>query len=550
MTNLKSAVDLLSEIFQTKRNVDAAWKVVYFDATAKLADNTQDWVTSEHLSISTATGGGTNYEAGLIKAQEQLATTREGSKSIVIFLTDGEPTYYVDNTVPRGYSGNGGSFDNTAYNHARAAAANLTCDSFYAIGVDFGSTAYTVTEDGRTLSLTREGILQHITAKVPCPEANKKTLTVNSNKIVELFKGLAGTITTDSVGGETKIETRYDTTNVTITDPLSEYVEFVPKSEFYVSIEVNGVDIWQSVEHVNGYIDENGIQTRAASFPVEQDGQTYMMEANIVDGAIVVTFPDGYKMYPDYTYKVGFMVRPTAKAYDEYLESGYNAKGEEDTDNKNIPESQWTSVDKPGFNSNEDAKVNFTYKGVPDASHFKHPVVQVHFKNEWEIYKVNGDGTLLNTAEFKLQETDVELASALTYTGTSQLVGDTDGYVKWTLGENETIARGKTYNLTETKAPTGYVKSEEHWLITISDENVPTVIKILSDGVTEEAYTVEPVRNKNVYTYKFYFVNSTVYSLPSTGGDGIYKTTFAGIVMMLASVYMCYRNRRKQRVVR
>ena len=33
-------------------------------------------------------------------------------------------------------------------------------------------------------------------------------------------------------------------------------------------------------------------------------------------------------------------------------------------------------------------------------------------------------------------------------------------------------------------------------------------------------------------------MNTAVYTLPSTGGDGIFKTTFAGIMMMLTSVYI------------
>ena len=43
--------------------------------------------------------GGTNYEAALKKAGQEINTAPENAKKIVIFLTDGIPTAHGDSTL-------------------------------------------------------------------------------------------------------------------------------------------------------------------------------------------------------------------------------------------------------------------------------------------------------------------------------------------------------------------------------------------------------------------------------------------------------------------
>ena len=44
----------------------------------------------------------------------------------------------------------------------------------------------------------------------------------------------------------------------------------------------------------------------------------------------------------------------------------------------------------------------------------------------------------------------------------------------------------------------------------------------------------------------FYFENSPVYALPSTGGEGIYWYSIGGMLMMCAAVLILYRIKNKK----
>lgn len=82
--------------------------------------------------------GGTNTEAGAVMAKNVIATRDENRKSeadsIVIFLTDGEPTFYSNGTVSK-KGGYGNICDNTTFNQATSAFENLKNGSqLYSIG--------------------------------------------------------------------------------------------------------------------------------------------------------------------------------------------------------------------------------------------------------------------------------------------------------------------------------------------------------------------------------------------------------------------------------
>ena len=66
---------------------------------------TSDWVNGTKLRENAEelfANGGTNYDQGLAQAATAInSSSRENAKKIVIFLTDGKPTYY--GTKPYGY---------------------------------------------------------------------------------------------------------------------------------------------------------------------------------------------------------------------------------------------------------------------------------------------------------------------------------------------------------------------------------------------------------------------------------------------------------------
>jgi len=543
-----AAVDSMVKTMKNKDDVDAKWKVIDFGKSAKLMTNswvnTEDVVVTETLGPAENIGGGTNYCAGLKMANDQVAGARSDAKTIIIFLTDGCPTYYQ---IGSSVYGSGSNLTTTIENETYKAAANVECDYFYAIGMGLGYNSYNDTSGG----IDAFKLLQNMSGKVKAKEA-AQAYNISPEKVGSIFDSLAGTISSIAAGGlETSTEMLYSS-NVVMTDTLSEYVDIVPDSTFKINVTLDLQDVQdESVASVPGVI-KNGIQDSPATYTLP-DGTVltanYIVKQN-ADGTVVRTismvFPQGYLLDDGYEYQVKFYVQPSDLAYDYYYEhvedeNPYPHRGDDGTDHGN--NDPITSSLLPGFYSNGLANTTYVINNQPGKLDFPKPVVQVHFTNVWEICKVNQSGEYLDGAQFTLEEQAEEGAEVKSYTGTSQKVDELDGLVVW----NDTVATGKIYKLKEMVAPTGYVTSDDNWIITISDENVPTVRIVTSDGNPEGTeYLVEPVRDGKVITYRFEFINKKASALPYTGGSGVYKTTVTGIAMMILSAFMFYLNRRKK----
>ena len=108
----------------------------------------------------------------------------------------------------------------------------------------------------------------------------------------------------------------------------------------------------------------------------------------------------------------------------------------------------------------------------------------------------------------------------------SNLVTDkikTDSYA--TVNE---LVPGK-YVLKETKAPDGYSLSANVWQVLVNDDQ-----------------SVEVKLNGDVVKSKdgaFFIENIKLYSLPSTGGSGIYWYMIGGMVLMSAAAWILYKNK-------
>ena len=104
-----------------------------------------------------------------------------------------------------------------------------------------------------------------------------------------------------------------------------------------------------------------------------------------------------------------------------------------------------------------------------------------------------------------------------------------------------TIPTG-SYTLRETAAPAGFAKSEEVWNIKIDYVN----------GVTAYVNKAGDLNNKTNYsesedgkatTVIFTFENQVAYTLPETGGSGVYVYTIGGILLMIAGALLLYKNK-------
>lgn len=168
-------------------------------------------------------------------------------------------------------------------------------------------------------------------------------------------------------------------------------------------------------------------------------------------------------------------------------------------------------------------------------------VGSVTFTNEkattaWDIVKVSTSVNQVHLpgAEFVLQQ-DGETV----YTGTS----NTDGKIIWKKAGKvvSSLEKGE-YTLKETKAPTGYVLSNEEWTIkTTKGGSLVSYTTDKSNGKIDKSEISETDG-----TLHLYFKNEVVYDLPSTGHTGIFNILMSGILLMLAGILIIYKMKGKE----
>ena len=152
---------------------------------------------------------------------------------------------------------------------------------------------------------------------------------------------------------------------------------------------------------------------------------------------------------------------------------------------------------------------------------------------------VNSDGghDTLAGAKFTLESENAE------YHGTS----GNDGVVTWYDSNNQEVKiPNGVYTLTEVEAPNGYELSEESCQITVNDNSIAATMQSeysASETVKTETTTVNGVTKKTV-TLTFY--DAVLYTLPETGGSGVYVYTLGGILLMMAGALMLYKNNKKK----
>lgn len=116
-------------------------------------------------------------------------------------------------------------------------------------------------------------------------------------------------------------------------------------------------------------------------------------------------------------------------------------------------------------------------------------------------------------------------------------LSDDTGLVKWYADENcsTPILFNKwvtdSYTFKEIKAPEGYSLNPTQWTITkTSGTNIVSKVEITGEDSTPTNCT-------------YYFNNTPLYSLPSTGGTGIYLYMIGGMMLMLIAVWILYKNK-------
>lgn len=291
------------------------------------ATTNQNW-TSDASALTTTvnslrSNGGTNWEAGLRNANELLEKARPNAVTFVVFLSDGDPTYYYDSNGNT--AGEGSEYDATAYTHAINEADKIKNSvRFYSIGVG-------PKENNKKM----EAFAQDLQTK----GKNAKYFSGDDeNALKDAFDNITTEILTSGY------------TNVTITDTLSEYAEFV-------GVDANGTGITVTRTNKNGTIE-----------PVPNSDY----ELTVSPDTKQVSIRWLKMLEDDVTYTISFTVKPSQKASDEYIQNGgaypngiVGETGTGDTEGKQ------------GFYSNATAILTYNGDGNDQTIDYSKPVIQI-----------------------------------------------------------------------------------------------------------------------------------------------------------------------------
>lgn len=179
---------------------------------------------------------------------------------------------------------------------------------------------------------------------------------------------------------------------------------------------------------------------------------------------------------------------------------------------------------------------NYTYNQNNGGTVGSVTFTNVKATKDWDIVKVStsGNQVKLQGAEFELLKNNTPV-----YTGTS----NKDGKIIWKKGEtNVTNLETGEYVLRETKAPVGYVRSEETWSLSITKGGSLVSYTSSKTDSTIDTSTI----TESDPTLHLYFKNETAYALPHSGGTGIYLYMIGGMLLMFAAVWILYKSKCKE----
>lgn len=538
------------------------WDGYYYvaDESNNDANLTTGW-TSDKSTIQNAVksinpDGGTNYQAGLMVGKQRLSSARNDALKVVIFLSDGDPTFYYAPRdgyySTRGYNdvyadegdtvGSGSDYDQAAMDYAVSECNSLNANYFYCIGVGPEATA-----DG---SITRH-LQQLEDAATNVPSTNKDTIPANNtNALLQAFEDIQSQITF------------FAATDVTMTDPLSEYAEIVPGENNQVMFTVK----LEKQNEQGGYDQVGEVQTVASGSPATfttqttgDDGTTkdtkftitpsFNDESNTITAVLAGQNNKSYELAPGYRYSISTVITPSQAAKNAGMDSDAAKQTPDDgtgTHADNGEQGFWS-------NDNDKAKVTYTANGEEGSKNFPKPVIQVTDTTpstaSVSFHKVNGDGnTPLAGAEFNLyyeeaetkyyyvQITELDGTEKFDWYTEDQIASSSSGTstVKkyaYTSGNDGlfTIAElptDKDYYLVEVKAPDGYQLLEDAIHLVYQGENESKKWVAYSNTASTESGSVANAL-KTDDNGAYYIHNSTGTVLPSTGSIG--TTPFATI---------------------
>lgn len=315
LTTVKSAAKKLVNTLNGNNSIDVRYNIVEFGGTADPTTNiasSSGWKSSASEAgtaidnVQTAEDyslGGTNYQAGIRVAKQQLNLARTGAQTVVIFFTDGIPTYRLSNPQLEynnysPYYYGAGNHDKNGYNIAAAAAEikGMYTNRFYAVG------QYSK-EDEKDGTNNLQTLVDNVNAS-----SKQKYVADNTSQIEGIFNNISSEIL------------ELTCTNVSITDTLNENAQIVKNADGQTPLTITVTNKSGTVKKETGYDNVSLIVP-----PTKQNGgeekdrtltATYVEDEN--GRQIKLIFPEKYSLEADYTYTVTTPIEPTEKAYEKY----------------------------------------------------------------------------------------------------------------------------------------------------------------------------------------------------------------------------------------
>ena len=357
-----NAITALTKSLKQNVNIDARFSMVTFSGNKTTGmwgqGDTKTWDDAEvAVSWTTDAGtiergskptsnGGTNYQAGIRTAKELLTSKRAGAMTAVIFISDGDPTFYYN---PDGYTrgdgnndGNGGA-DNlkVCLDAAKNEIANLGVNYFYTVGVGKASDYVNLSD-----LCSASGV-----------SGAKNFDGTNTDELTKAFSTIESDILT------------FLCSNVSIQDVLSENVEVVKDKDGVfksLKIVVTGKDGKTIVEGDNKVTFQDGTQNVTLKAGYDSKTKT-----------ITLDFPAEYQLNAEYTYKVIANIDATEKAYENYRK---NLTDNKDENEKGYKDAADAGTGEKGMytNENSEAKMTYTFRGEEYTELYDKPVIKLH----------------------------------------------------------------------------------------------------------------------------------------------------------------------------
>ena len=303
-----------------------------------------------------------NYEKGFVKANEIFRNGRSDAQKVLIFITDGNPTYYTNHNTGWNEGHLINRYSTMAMLHGQFALYAIDLDYFFSIGLgnqgDYDKLKL-LTNSNDSDSPVRG--YKGITLPTPGVEVGASPYSAGSkNDFLNRMREIVNVLKNPRVS------------NVVLEDKLSQYAMIAkdPSGNPYpLEIEVLG----PTGVHTGNYIATN--MYRLFSTP-RNSLADIVSSYNASTKTIRLEFPYAYTLDTGYTYMIKAKIQTTQQANAIYASTGHFQKNSNGSDVVGDPGTGSKSSNQKGFYSNDLATLTYKYKDKEIVETFKKPVIQ------------------------------------------------------------------------------------------------------------------------------------------------------------------------------